>query len=739
MQEQKNFIFITSRIDHDPLIYKSEKIQTTQDFNLLDTYLSVKKYAGLDTEYNNEGRLYIADVLLLSIGNSDTRFVLDWTCSLQTDFIRILKKYSHLLYFLHNGKADLNVLARYGLFFPNIFDTMIGEQRIGLGKVDMTANLKDTTSRRLNKFRDNKEIGIEFLTMTITSKFLYKHVYYSGEDIEDLVDIGRVQRNILQSFNSYDWFNNVENKLTPILSQMELEGLTLNESAWKVILEKKKIAKAEKEVELDQYLHKSGKFKINAVLQPDLFGTNLRTTGKHIKHFNYASPQQVLKAIKKLGFVTPFFKDKGERVAKPSVREDAIKQYMIENPGSGINEFLEKLLNHKEYSKFISSYGLKFLQSTVKKKTTIELGYKNPVTNKVHTYYKQCETETGRLASGRAKEGYFNSQQLPGEEEIRNAFTLTQEEIDNDVWITTCDLSGAELIIMAALADDQHLYELGSDDLHSPIATKCWRAIYNYRYEEFLKLYGLESYRSADISNLNKYFTIKDSKNKSYVLTQDITITKKINDQLRTDAKPNTFGGVYGMRDNKCAQTMNVTKKEGNVILNVIRNEFPKTFKMVEIASDCAFADGYVVFNNRSNNRRWFSNVLSVLGSHTFKSREQAYNTVKSELHFNEISEVDGAARNARIQGTQADMIKECKVNIYNFYKKHNIPAKLLISAHDETVTKHKGKEFGNEINRIMIETCNKYLEPYSSNIRMGAEHHTLRVWTKGKYKGPII
>ena len=87
------------------------------------------------------------------------------------------------------------------------------------------------------------------------------------------------------------------------------------------------------------------------------------------------------------------------------------------------------------------------------------------------------------VSQSRSKNRRFNSQQIPRSNDLRNCFLADSD----DYLIATCDLSGAELVTMAALANDQRLLELSEGDMHSHFANKGWKAIYESRglpYEE---------------------------------------------------------------------------------------------------------------------------------------------------------------------------------------------------------------------------------------------------------------
>lgn len=730
--QDKEITFFTDRTDHDPLIYRSTKIHVTPDLFALQQYLENKvnsnaRYIGFDIEANGN-KFYFTDMLLVSIGEKDQQFVVDCTSgNVFEAFKKLINQYTPKLILMgHNIKYDYQHCFLNGIYFNQVFDTMIAEQRINLG-LNLLNNLAIVYERRLKKYMEtNKDTRLDFLKMNKRSTFHITHIVYSAKDIAGIIDIAKIQRDILRERGQYEWFRENENGIVTIIGDMEMEGLYLYKDKWRAIIEQRKVERLETERKLDDHLRKAG-FKIKmrnrvTVEIPELFGDYVaEVDNKNVRHINYSSSVQFIKVIKKMGEPVPVLRKKGK--VSNSVSETAILQYIVENPNTPIKKMLMDYIEYKGHEKFITSYGLKFLNSEIRKKKKREPGFKNEHTGNVHTSYRQCATETGRLSSGDSKQGRFNSQNLPAKKNIREAFGLTEKEIKDGWYFTTCDLSGAELIIMAALADDQHLYELGADkiingkkvegDLHSPIVTKYWKAVHDYRLE-----------RKRDM-------TIYDSESVPYILTPDFFVAKNNNGQLRKDGKPMTFGTIYGLRDNKAGQTLNIPKDEGGVAIKVIENEFPRTFKMVKEASMLALIDGYVIFNSISNNRRQFGEILALIEKFNLKDRDKRYNKIKSELTFTQLSEIEGAARNCRIQGTQADMIKESKRRVVEYATKHKIESKLLLSVHDELGVKHKGKEFGSDIAQIMTETANRYLEPYSSNIRMRCDFHTGYTWTK--------
>lgn len=196
----------------------------------------------------------------------------------------------------------------------------------------------------------------------------------------------------------------------------------------------------------------------------------------------------------------------------------------------------------------------------------------------------------------------------------------------------------------------------------------------------------------------------------------------------------------------KAGAVLNITKEEGQITIDTISKEIPKTIAMVKQASADAERQGYVILNDRTKSRAWFPHLI-----------RQLKGEISKNSHFLEISEELSAARNIRIQGTQADFVKEASVVLDRYYKKHKIDALILAWVHDELVIRvpryldgwseewkvyiqenpdfllpplFNGKRYNNleEVTKeIMISVANRYLK----NVTIDVEITTADHWVK--------
>jgi len=179
---------------------------------------------------------------------------------------------------------------------------------------------------------------------------------------------------------------------------------------------------------------------------------------------NYASNPQLLEALQKIkGF---------EKLT--SVADDFLLQY-------NDREFIRVLRRYRKGKKETGTYGESWTQKWVTKPCAKE-GWRHPGDGRLHSKFNQLEAETGRTSSEQP-----NGQNLPHEDDVRACFICDPPDesvrisvcCDSDTTqcadgvylcdackklcetkaeeycIVTCDMSGAELRIIAELADAQ--------------------------------------------------------------------------------------------------------------------------------------------------------------------------------------------------------------------------------------------------------------------------------------------
>lgn len=734
--------FVTRKIHKHNV--QLEEIQYICDLNKVINYCMPLDVIGFDFETTGLDP-YLSEPILLILGDVNTQYVIDCSSYTKDELRNVFISIGLTKIFLgQNLKFDYKFAKiHYGIELRILYDVMIAEQRLLQGR-DLKYNLPAIVLRRLGiiPIEMNKEVRLEWVGKDIeTFVFQTYHITYSAGDIKYLFGIKEKQDARMLVLNQKFLIYDIEFPLISVLANAELVGFKLNEEKWEQNIKDNKEKRFEYQTLLDEEVRqlrdklatnehlpylKGGKFdrprgKETESFQFDLFGGETEVKKKDDKkaHVNYSSTEQLVNMLGRLGqpvptkqgvHIVPTFittikgRTKVDKTAYDfTTGEGVIEGYLIEIPNSPIYTFIKYLIEYREATTRLNTFGKKFLKN-----------YTNKVTKKVHTIFRQCNTPTGRLQSGDSKAFYFNSQNIPAEKRYRECFTTDEGRL-----ISTTDLSGAEAVIMIDKAHDEKFYEIAivNDDAHSPLCQAVWRAIGEHRYNQITTF----EVDSLEYMGLSKAIELKN-----------IVISKKENKDLRTAFKPMTFGTIYGMHDKKTAKTLNISIAEAKIGLRVIKDMIPKTFKMVEANAKFAVTNGYLILNTRTNSRIWYEKVIEARRN-------------ESSMTFMDTIEVEGSARNAPIQGTQADIVKEAMVVIDKEIRRQNLDMRLLGQVHDELIydfdksllepvieyIDEKGIKslvnHGDFVKFTLCQVANRYL----SYIKMGAEQHVGSTWTK--------
>lgn len=695
------------------------EVIVTDDEDLCRKHLQDLSFYGYDKEATGLNTI-LATELLDSIGNDETQVVVDKTTTNPSFLQELANKHT---FHGANIKYDYCLSKTNGLVIPNVRDVMLADKRMGLGS-GRDNDLKSIYERRTHKrFPTQKKTRIDFINWPKGKLFEEHHIVYSAYDVQVLPEIVKVQDELLKHLDM-EYIVWIENQLIPILGDMELEGWTINETAWEQLIQDNIKEKAQLEISMDRVLEKLKPIYpiLNCYNFKRTFATqgNLFSIGEDVgrKTFNYNSSQQVIKLFEAadLPIPTQNKKDKkvGKKVRKPSISEDALKEYLITIPKTPLKEFIDELLLYKKAEKKLNSFGRRFLVTEIKTKTGRKMGYKNPVTGKVHTIYRQVDTATARLASGNEDHGYFNSQQLPKNNKYRHCFTLSPQEIEEGWKICTMDLSGAEVIIAASLSGETKVALM--KDIHSELATPAYRIILQYIINTYPYEQQIEQIKIL-LSNTKLKCTQEEAEYaRDNPNTYTIDKTDTFRSEIRDDFKRVVYGLFYGGTATRISEVLNIPLKWGEMVEQSLKSELPILFKYLEDNAKLAKSTGVVKFNKRTNSRHIFSSYLNAARFQRQLSREES-------------GQIERNAKNYPIQGTQADMIKEGMVMIAKWLADNpHIEFRWKMQVHDEIVFMFKDDDIITEISKILTNTCNKYL---IEGIEMKEAHHIDFKWHK--------
>ena len=708
---------------------------------ILDWYQN-NPIAGLDTECNGLDPL-INDVLLLGIGNKDIVYILDVVSiyNIESFILPTIK------YVAHNAKYDYTILNyNCNVIIDNWYCTMIADQKIwqGCGKsvsnqMGFSFSLAALLKRRFKKYSIelDKDVRDQFIGIPKNRYTIeLQHLNYLAEDIEWLIAIYDQQKYDIAKYNLEFYIDEIGRQQPWAVGDMELSGFYLDCEQWLTMIEENKTKQFQLEIDLDTEFRrlrdtilskdeaiyiKGKKYDNNrsnyTFTQNSLFD-DISPSNKNVKStnvINWGSSDEVKYLFGRLKFELPtddrrvpyhvptFYKKslKGgakwcidDKARKYTTKEGALEAMAIELPHSKGNSLLRILIKHRKVTKQLQTYGAGFMAKI------------SEVTGLIHTQYRTDTAKTGRYQSGGGTmlPDKINIQNIPREKRIRNCFRGSADE-----FVLTADLSGAEVTIVCDFAHDKQLYEWAviNDDAHSPIAQATWRDIFWYRagYKcgiwtnptMFFKLQH-STYAKALLDT----FSLKNTDIKAdWRNAQTFEINKSVNKDLRTAFKPMTFGTIYQMKADKAGQTLNISKDEGAVGIQSIKNAIPATFAFVDSNIGKAINQGYLVLNTRTNSRIWFPELIRC-----YKNNE--------EPSWRLLSEVSGAAANAPFQGTQADMMKESIVELSYALKRLQIKATVPGMVHDELVSR-----FEKPLIKPTLYWCNdtvkKQLQPNKS------------------------
>jgi len=316
---------------------------------------------------------------------------------------------------LQNSKFDRQIFFNHGLDLKGVtFDTLLADyllnnqEKHGLSEISFRLfgfkppSFKDTVGKNKDfSFVDIDEASIYcgydvFLTFKIVK--IFKESFLKEKD--ELIKL----------------FEEIELPLEPVLSQMEMNGITID----------------------IPYLD-----KLSKELKSTLEDIESKVYELAEESFNLSSPKQLGEIL----FEKLNLDKKKSRKTKTGWSTDAVVLERLVDE----HEIIQHLIKHRTLSKLLSTY-IDALPNLINEKT-----------GRVHTNFNQAATATGRLSSSN-----HNLQNIPVRTEfsrrIRKAFLPERN------WkLLSADYSQIELRILAHLADEEILINAfhKNDDIHS--------------------------------------------------------------------------------------------------------------------------------------------------------------------------------------------------------------------------------------------------------------------------------
>ena len=396
------------------------------DLKKLDELIKVLKQQmvfACDTEYTPDVASVKAELLVISFAWHDNSAVIpcgifsfreekgkELLASMVAEKLKPIMEDPRVIKAMHNSKADMHLFANYGVRVRGSFCTMIA------------SFLCDENTLKTLKVRA-AEVGMVLNEWkTEWKKSVPEFLAYADRDAVATFKLYKLYKKRLKEEGLYDVFKKQENRLVPIVMQMERRGVLID-----VDFLKKADKGAQKEID-------------------SLEGQIYKLAGKT---FNIGSPAQLGEVLYNEIGLEPVKVTKGGKASTDAESLEAME---------GKHKIVPLLLRHRRLAKLVSVYiGTEGLRSFL-------------VGNKLHCNFNTVGTTTGRFACSAP-----NLQTLPRADEqdpspwfhVRKAFIAPKGHK-----LIVADYDQIELKVLAHYSGDRRMLEAirAGKDLHQAAA-----------------------------------------------------------------------------------------------------------------------------------------------------------------------------------------------------------------------------------------------------------------------------
>jgi len=331
-------------------------------------------------------------------------------------------------------------------------------------------------------------------------------------------------------------------------------------------------------------------------------------------------------------------------VKSPSTDSDFLEHYAPTVP------MAQLILDFRELEKLKGTY-IEGLQSRMDQN------------NRIHTRFNQDVARTGRLSSADP-----NMQNIPTVEndkfKLRGAFIAAN---DNEELIVA-DYEALEMRLLASASLEKKMIQIFLDkkDIHMGNAAMVFGKKFNTTYEEIV-----------DAKKVDK--KVKNGELPESAMTERHHLCL----QLRAQVKNIAFGLNYGMKENKLARDLNVTKEQALSLMSEYMDTYPAVKQFYAEAIAETQQTGY---------------------SYTFIGRRRYHPAIGSMRDMDRWEEERKAVNN-NIQGTAADVVRFAMLLCDAAGLEYKYGCKMNLQVHDELVfecPKETVKEAKEEVKYLM-------------------------------------
>ena len=436
---------------------ENQKIDIIETTNIPE--LNGKLYYYFELKENkNENNIIKNDIVGIGIYSEDKLYYINKNSFNETkdSFENILKKIfenKEIEKYGYNLAEDYILLKQIGITMENIvYDAKVATYILdSTRKLDIDIIVKDYLDIDNNEIFSLNGIGEEnkqtslFEETKEDNSLKVKSCIYAKE----IYQLAEITLKKLEEEKELDLFKNIDMPTIEVLAEMQWNGMYLDVN------------------ELDNY--------------GDMLKTRLNSLTEEIyqlsgQEFNINSPKQLGEVL--------FEKLKLPVVKKTksgySTDVDVLEKLVEEHP------VIEKLLEYRQLMKLNSTYveGMKV--------------YVNPKTKRIHSFFHQTITATGRISSTEP-----NLQNIPTRFELGKQLRKVFRPAENSVYIDA-DYSQIELRVLAHISNDEHMIQAfkNGEDIHKQAASK----VFNIPIDEVTK----EQRSSAKAVNFGIVYGISD-------------------------------------------------------------------------------------------------------------------------------------------------------------------------------------------------------------------------------------
>ena len=485
----------------------SNLFETKQDATIkeVEDYLNKQNklifYLGLEEDSNPE-LIVKSKIISISVFNSEENkayFIKD-TQEGFFDFLKRIFENDKIEKYGYNLSNAYILLKQIGISIQNIkydiavaayvIDPSIGKYPMD-GLIEQYLNLNTTNYLALNgvSTEKTKQMTLFETAEKQNDEGLYKNTFY----VYAIYELSKILTEKLKEQEELELFETIDIPTIEVLANMQFNGMKINE---------------------------------NDLIE---FGKNLKEGLDFLttEIYNLAGEEFNINSPKQLGEIL-FDKMKLPVIKKTkngySTAEDVLEKLKKESP------IIEKILDYRQLSKLNSTYveGIR--------------PYINPKTGRIHSFFHQTITATGRISSTEP-----NLQNIPTRIELGKRLRKVFTPQEGCVYIDA-DYSQIELRVLAHMSEDKHMIEAfkNGEDIHKQAASK--------------------------------------------VLHKPI---EEITKEERSSAKAVNFGIVYGISDFGLGEQLGIGRKAAKAYIDQYLEEYSGIKKYMEDVVEKAKQNGY--------------------------------------------------------------------------------------------------------------------------------------------------